>query len=89
MSEYRDDRRGLRERIAELELALRRAERRADQHVADALRVGELEHENRVLLQKLKELDEPRIPLLDRTPAVLAGTFLATGVVIAAAILLG
>ncbi len=72
MSEYRDDRQGLLNRIAELETELARAEKRAERHVGDALRVGEFENENRNLREQLREMEERRIPLVSLRPWIAA-----------------
>lgn len=74
MSEYRDDRQGLLHRIAELETELARAEKRAEHHVVDALRVGDFKHENELLRQKLGELENQRIPLANLRPWIAAAT---------------
>lgn len=74
MSEYRDDRQGLLQRIAELETQLARAEQRAEHHVVDALRVGEFKNENELLRHKIEELENQRIPLANLRPWTAAAT---------------
>lgn len=66
MSEYRDDRAALLERVTELEEALARAERRGESHVVEALRSGDLALENDKLRAELRKLRERQ--LIDPRP---------------------
>ncbi len=88
MSEYRDDRQGLLQQIADLETALAQAERRAHNHVVDAIRAGELEHENADLVRKVRELEERRIPLVNIRPWVAATAVGSFCIVVGALLLL-
>jgi BMFP domain-containing protein YqiC len=87
MSEYRDDRQGLLQRIAELETELARAEQRAEHHVVDAIRVGEFKSENELLRQKVKELENQRTPLVSLRPWIATATVTIFALMIAVIIL--
>ena len=88
MSEYRDDRQALLQQIADLEAALERAERRAQHHVEDALRVGEVENDNRILLEKLRYLEQPRVPLRNLGLPIAAAAIVIFTLMIAVIVLL-